>query len=313
MDPINAGLAIATTGTALLGAKAASPIIIALLDKLSEASGIIFKPWQIRRNALAEADAATIKAAADIRIGLMKSNFDQNAQELILRAEATRMIQAMREQQNIDTIVYNALENINEKAPIDEIDADWVNNFFDKARLFSNEDIQNLWSQILAGEINRPSTFSRRTINTLSDLDKEDAELFRNLCSFTVKDEEGENIAIILNVNGDIYKEQKINYTAISHLDSIGLINLEHGRGVAIPFNENKRKFTYFENEINISLRDDSENKRINLNIGFVVLTKVGQELSKISQPVENINFIDYLANNWSDMIFNASKKDLPQ
>jgi hypothetical protein len=42
----------------------------------------------------------------------------------------------------------------------------------------------NLWSRVLAGEANKPGSYSKRTVNFLSDLDKIDAELFSQLCGF---------------------------------------------------------------------------------------------------------------------------------
>jgi hypothetical protein len=38
-------------------------------------------------------------------------------------------------------------------------------------------EMQNLWAQVLAGEANSPGTYSKRTVNFLSSLDKKDAAL----------------------------------------------------------------------------------------------------------------------------------------
>ena len=48
----------------------------------------------------------------------------------------------------------------------------------------SDEEMQNIKSQVLSGEANSPGSFSKRTVNLLSDLDKKDAELFQTLCRF---------------------------------------------------------------------------------------------------------------------------------
>ena len=44
--------------------------------------------------------------------------------------------------------------------------------------------MQILWARVLAGEANAPGTYSKRTVNLLSDFDKSDAELFTKLCGF---------------------------------------------------------------------------------------------------------------------------------
>ena len=129
-----------------------------------------------------------------------------------------------------------------------------------------------------------------------------------------IRDEsDGENLAIILDRGGEVYKSQGIHLSNLFHLDSIGLINLEQGRGVAIPLQDKKAKFTYFDKTINISHNDNSEDKRINLSIGFAIFTKIGQELSKISQPIENEEFLDYVIRHWTNMIVDISNENSSQ
>lgn len=64
------------------------------------------------------------------------------------------------------------------------MDDDWIVNFFDKCRLVRDEQMQSLWARILAGEANKPGTFSRRTVNFVASMDKIDASAFTHLCSF---------------------------------------------------------------------------------------------------------------------------------
>lgn len=41
-----------------------------------------------------------------------------------------------------------------------------------------------IWAQLLAGEINRPGTFSKRTLTTLNNMSPLEAQRFRELCSW---------------------------------------------------------------------------------------------------------------------------------
>ena len=50
--------------------------------------------------------------------------------------------------------------------------------------MVSDDDMQQIWAGILAGEANNSGSFSRRTVNLVADLDKRNAQLFRNLCGF---------------------------------------------------------------------------------------------------------------------------------
>ncbi|HEX8579112.1 MAG TPA: DUF2806 domain-containing protein [Allosphingosinicella sp.] len=56
-----------------------------------------------------------------------------------------------------------------------EIDDDWMNQFARFAEDASSERLQQVWGRVLAGEINRPGTFSRHTLRFIAELDQETA------------------------------------------------------------------------------------------------------------------------------------------
>jgi Protein of unknown function (DUF2806) len=87
-------------------------------------------------------------------------------------------------QTNMENITKKALPDLADESKPDQLDDDWLTNFFDRCRLVSDEEMQTLWSRVLPGEANSPGTYSKRTVNFLSSLDKSDAELFTRLCSF---------------------------------------------------------------------------------------------------------------------------------
>ena len=58
---------------------------------------------------------------------------------------------------NMEGITAKALPLLNENAGPDSMDNDWIVNFFDKSRIVSDDEMQNLWSRVLAGEANAPS------------------------------------------------------------------------------------------------------------------------------------------------------------
>ena len=106
---------------------------------------------------------------------------------------------------------------------------DWLVNFFDKSRIVSDNEMQDLWSRVLAGEANTPGTYSKRTVNFLSDLDKVDAELFTKLCGFgwTI----GDVVPLVFDVQAEIYNKYGINFNTLSHLESIGLVQFNNLSG----------------------------------------------------------------------------------
>jgi hypothetical protein len=48
------------------------------------------------------------------------------------------------------------LPELTEAATPEKLEDDWITNFFDKCRLISDEEMQTLWSKVLAGEANAP-------------------------------------------------------------------------------------------------------------------------------------------------------------
>lgn len=65
-------------------------------------------------------------------------------------------------------------EFVSEEKPGD----DWVTRFFNTVEDITEDTMQNLWAQILAGEVKRPRSFSLRTLDVLRNMTKEDAELY---------------------------------------------------------------------------------------------------------------------------------------
>ena len=78
---------------------------------------------------------------------------------------------------------------------------DWMANFFDKCRIISDEEMQGLWAKVLSGEANAPGSYSKRTVNFLASMDKEDAALFTALCGFAWSFPGGYANPLIYNTN----------------------------------------------------------------------------------------------------------------
>ena len=185
-----------------------------LIKKVSNAVGGLFVPYQIKRVAKAETEAAMIKAQSDIEI----TDLHRRAMHRWIDEEARR-------QKNMEDITNKALSQLNKEANPDSMEDDWITNFFDKSRIVSDDEMQTLWSRVLAGEANTPGTYSKRTVRFLSDLDKTDADLFSKLCGFSWM--MGVVVPLVFDAQAEIYKRYGINFNSLSHLESIGLVRFE--------------------------------------------------------------------------------------
>jgi hypothetical protein len=252
-----------------------------LVEKISDAVGGIFKPYQLVRVAKAEAQADRLRAEGQIEI----SDLQKRAFHRFLNEEAQK-------QKNIEDITSKTLPQIEENAKPDEIENDWITNFFDKCRLISDDEMQGLWSRVLAGESNALGTYSKRTVNFLSDLDKNDAELFTKFCGFVW--DMGAPIPLIYDED-QVY-EREFELGALNHLESIGLINYEAAGFVS----RSPKEFSaaYFGQEVKLSLADYEGT----FDSGRVLLTRVGEQLAPIcgSKPIDG--FFQLILEHWSTL-----------
>lgn len=257
--------------------------INSLIEKVSSVIGGVFEPLQIKRIAKAEVEASLIRAKSEIEI----TDLQRRAIHRFVEEEANR-------QDNMEKITRKAIPHLEENSDPAKMEDDWITNFFDKSRIISDEKMQAIWANVLAGEANTPGSFSRRTVNLLGDLDKRDAELFQILCRFGW--EMGDFIPLVFDVQDPIYKDLGINFMSLSHLDSLGLINFNlmstfDKRG--LPQNV---LVTYFGQPLHLEMNNEQDNT---VNIGKVLLTQAGLELVKVVKVPRVDGFYDYVKERW--------------
>ncbi|MDY0042033.1 MAG: DUF2806 domain-containing protein [Desulforhabdus sp.] len=255
-----------------------------LIKKVSSAIGGIFEPWQIKRVAKAQAEASLIRAKAEIEI----TDLHRRAMHRFVEEEAKR-------QENMESITRRALPQLEDGSDPSKMEDDWVTNYFDKSRIISDTDMQELWARVLAGEANSPGSYSKRTVNFLASLDKADANLFTSLCGF------GWLIAgnirlLIFDADNAMYDDRGINFDCLNHLDDIGLVSHEHIAGFLDTKLPKRITVQYHGSILHIEFNNEADNE---LPLGQVILTKTGEQLAGIcgAKPVDG--FQDYVIEQW--------------
>ena len=255
-----------------------------LIEKISDAVGGVFKPYQIVRVAKAEAEADRIRGESQIQV----TDLHRRAMHRFLEEEAKR-------QSNIEDITQKALPLLEEESSPQNVEDDWITNFFDKCRIVSDEDMQRLWSRVLAGEANTPGAFSKRTVNLLADLDKGDAELFMRLCGFGW--EIGNVAPLVYDFHDEVYNRHGIEFASLNHLESLGLIQFNDITGfrrVKVP---KKATVFYYGRRVELTFPKDADN---DLQLGKVLLTRAGQELAPVCRSTPVDGFFDYVYDRWA-------------
>ena len=257
--------------------------VTVLIEKISNAIGIVYEPKRIVNKAKAEAEAKKIKALSKIEL----DDLEQRTFQRVLQQE-------IRKQENIEQITAKAIESLALDANVENLEEDWVAHFFKQCDTVSDEAMQSLWSKLLSGEASNPGTFSKRTVDFISRLDKKDAELFTIFCQFNWLS--GGIVPLVYDIKHDVYKKQGIDFSSLKHLDSLGLISFESLAGYSSEIAAKHANISYYEKSVLLEFPSETNNR---FDLGHVILTSIGGELAPICGSIENPEFYEYITDKW--------------
>ena len=163
-------------------------------------------------------------------------------------------------------------------------EADWLQDWQEKASRFSNQHAHTLWGKILAGEIKNKGTFSPRTLDTLKNLTQEDAELFLKAVSISFN-----NANIIFRIDS-IPESKKLTYANWVTLQDIGLVTQVSTMPPTIsqmvsssePMIVNSRFYTFILN---------TNSEPFEFSEGCYVFSEAGRSLLKVIDFEEDLNY----------------------
>lgn len=198
---------------------------------------------------------------------------DNNYSNKVFQKYASKLL---REQININKIIEPALKEITNYVPTtenpSEISEDWLSEFEEIARMKSSEDIQLIFSKILAGEIMQPDTFSIRTLKVLSTLTTGEANQFKEILKS----------AFYVNEDWVIIKQILHNNYSSNHLLNLqdaGLIQSNENTNIMFESDdfEDVISFDFGEYELLLYLKTDT------LSFPIYKLSKAGRELASLT------------------------------
>lgn len=253
-----------------------------LIEKISNAIGVLYDPRRIVKQAEAEAKAERIKALSCMEI----TDLEQRGLQRLIYEEG-------RKQENIENIIRQALPDLREDATPKNIEDYWLSSFFEKVKFVSDGDMQSLWGKILAGESNNPGSYSRRTLDVINALDKKDAALFTSLCSLVCVVNNNQFIPFVYDENAD-FPEKNINFSNLKHLESLGLIYFD-ADGLSLTVDNGYLIAGYFDGYWTLKKSEP----KVSLQVGKVVLSDIGKQLFPICGAKEDKRFLDSMLEKW--------------
>ena len=240
-----------------------SKAAVLLIEKISNALGTVFLPIK----ALLERRSVRIKTTSDIEMN-----------DLVRRARHADEVEEIRHQRNKEQIISEACSALNPDANPQDMDNDWIENFFNRCKIVSPPEMQRIWGLILAGEANSPGSFSKYTVNLLQNIGKVEAMLFESLCQVSCYIDD-ELTPFVIDFQEEVYQKIGINFDTLSDLDTLGLIKFQPAFGFKREGFSETVKIRYYGES---SIFRFSNNEKNSLNFGTVMFSKAGRELSSI-------------------------------
>lgn len=189
----------------------------------------------------------------------------------------------MRKMNNIHKIVEQAKTQFSEgeQVPPEPVNQDWQNRFFSIAEDISDEEMQRLWAQILAGEIKRPKSFSLRTLDTLRNITKEEAEIFIHASQFYLAN----NYICV-----EPFALELLQYL---RLCDAGLMSYE-SLVKTWEIKKHDKELILYRKDLYLNLYNDTD-RDIKVTVNVKRLTLAGEELLKLCASPEEDVFLPQL------------------
>ena len=262
-------------------------------------AGPILAPWTAQRNSKArlietkaEADSLRIiaEAQADARNSIVaptrarRGTLEIRPDGIMQRVE---FVEAKR-QANIASVVRGAADELGDTEVSDhKPDPDWTTRFFDDVQDVSSKDLQQIWSRILAGEVETPGRTSLRTLSILKNMSTKDASDFSNLKEYTI-----DNFILTKFYTAAIGSQ---DISVIVHIQEMGLL---HGRYFAQPEikldKDGNCLMSYCEH---LLLVEGPAETRVNSSgLDLIPLSRSGVELSNLCESKPNFKYLSLFA-----------------
>ena len=270
-------------------------------------AGPMLAPWKARRESAAKlivaegaAKVLSIQAQAKADARRVLGSEGNAVEGEIELGEGIRQrieYQERKRQANIVMVVGRAAHQLADViVPAAEPNHDWTARFFREVQDVSSEEMQVLWTRVLAGEVREPGTTSIRTLGILKDLDEATAQLFSRFCSAAVclKGLNGEVFdARVPSLGGDAAQNSIAKYGLgfgqLNQLNEHGLIISDYNSYktyLVINDSETAREVELYHQGVSWDwVLEQPKVKEKTVKLHGVAMTVSGSELSRVVTP----------------------------
>lgn len=286
-------------------------LLIKLWETLAEKGiGGLLKPWQIKREALAQTEARQIELIAladaereadDIRAGRLKladsryalplPPFDAKKEIQIeptleersaIEVSTSSVISdALRREVNVAKAIKYAeleLKDDAQKPSERDIEPDWLFRWRDYAGAVSSEELQSLWGRLLAGELKAPGSYSYRTLDFIRNLSPDEARKIERVSRFVITD-------FISKSQKSLLENEGISFGYLLELQNLGVISGVDALGLSVTLKSDQEdhfvKVLRSHGHALIIRHDDPKKK---LKLQAYIVTALGRQVLRLGK-----------------------------
>lgn len=307
--------------------KGLSPVMIKALDVLQRMGGAPFVRWYLSRRGQGEAAAMEAKGNAAIRLAQQGASVALTKNDYLIKVAAldstpaeewsieqrTIAVIAHREQLNqlnIEAIAGHAMAELEsgDEKPLSTLDPgsnvtdDWLNRFYDDARLISDPQMQAVWGKVLAGEIQAPGSFSFQTLDIVRNLTQEDALTFQKAVNLMVVPSVYAALIIRGEDSGVFQKSFNLFFPDYVRLMNLGLISpTENAHFIRRQLSKGESSHIQIGNTL---LQLVAQRNAAQKDIPCLIVSEAGRELAQLSTAEPSEDYVKFVAEQlWSPEI----------
>ncbi|MCG2462962.1 DUF2806 domain-containing protein [Flavobacteriaceae bacterium F89] len=266
-----------------------------LIEVISNGIGTLYRPRSIRKDA--DAKAYEIGILENAKAKALSEGKELEA-ETYIRIQERLIFKETERQNNIDSIAEKTANQLENEPIISEkpVDKDWTKRFFNIAQDVSNEEMQNLWSRILTGEVVNPGSFSLRTLELLKNLSKKEAETFNRMANLAISSFNSPCIYQGKNQKGDFLNKYGSGFNDRLLLIEVGLLQPDSLITRSLPANETDSETFVYHTSGNIILKQILQPKSSKQKISIYRFSNIGEELLRIITIEPNVEYLKEFA-----------------
>lgn len=266
-----------------------------LIETVGEGLGVVsndifkFDAKKVKRIGEAEAEIEKTKI-------IKKAEAESVASDILLRAGNRFALEQYNKQINLENIIFMSKEDLSGKTVNNEsVSKDWASRFLGIAQDVSREDMQEILAKILSNEVQRPSTYSLRTLDVVRNLSSSEINVFKKFVAISQGD-----LGIFLNDNPNRPEFEKygLDFSDYINLVDVGLFNTNTALSISMIIKSGDLCEFYLPRYKIIAKFE--EERTININV--IKFTEAGAQLADIlkgqSKNIREPKYIEALKDN---------------